>query len=107
MLRSVSNYSTKNAVLDGELFYEANTERRALLQETYVEVGPEIGQYVWDDLNGDGTQQVDEFFWKSAQMKVRLFGNSCLQMSFFPSLILIHAFSILLNHLPVPMKING
>jgi hypothetical protein len=62
LLRSVTNYSTNNEVLNGELFYEANTERRALLQETYVEVGPEIGQYVWNDLNGDGTQQVDEFF---------------------------------------------
>ncbi|MBO6585910.1 MAG: hypothetical protein JJ953_07405 [Gracilimonas sp.] len=62
LIKSVTNYSTNNELLDGEFFYEANTQRRALLQETYIEVGPEIGQYVWDDLNGDGTQQVDEFF---------------------------------------------
>ncbi|HKL15537.1 MAG TPA: hypothetical protein VJ915_07865, partial [Balneolaceae bacterium] len=42
--------------------YETNTERRALLQETYIEVGPELGQYVWLDLNSDNVQQVDEFF---------------------------------------------
>ncbi|WP_421774111.1 hypothetical protein [Gracilimonas sp.] len=62
LIKSVTNYSTTNQLLDGEFFYETNTQRRALLQETYIEVGPEIGQYVWDDLNGDGTQQVDEFF---------------------------------------------
>jgi len=62
LIRSITNYSTKGKFLDGEFFYEANTQRQALLQETYIEVGPEIGQYVWDDLNGDGTQQVDEFF---------------------------------------------
>jgi hypothetical protein len=62
LVRSVTNYSTQSEFLDGEFFYEANTQRQALLQETYIEVGPEIGQYVWDDLNGDGTQQVDEFF---------------------------------------------
>ncbi|MEQ8524592.1 hypothetical protein [Gracilimonas sp.] len=62
LIKSVTNYSTPSEFIDGEFFYEANTQRQALLQETYIEVGPEIGQYVWDDLNGDGTQQVDEFF---------------------------------------------
>lgn len=62
LIKSVTNYSTNTPFIDGELFYEANTRRQALLQETYIEVGPEIGQYVWDDLNGDGVQQVDEFF---------------------------------------------
>ncbi len=62
LIKSVTNYSTKSEWLEGEFFYEANTQRRALLQESYIEVGPEIGQYVWDDLNDDGVQQVDEFF---------------------------------------------
>lgn len=62
LLKSATNYSLLNDFLDGELLYEANTERRALLQETYIEVGPELGQYVWIDLNGDGIQQIDEFF---------------------------------------------
>jgi hypothetical protein len=62
LIRSVTNYATSSPLIEGEFLYEANTRRQALLQETYIEVGPEIGQYVWDDLNGDGTQQVDEFF---------------------------------------------
>ncbi|CAN5308660.1 hypothetical protein BH23BAC3_BH23BAC3_06530 [soil metagenome] len=62
LLRSATNYSFIDNLANGELLYEANTERRALLQETYIEVGPELGQYVWIDLNNDGIQQVDEFF---------------------------------------------
>ena len=61
LIRSLNNYFISDYI-DGELLYEANTERRALLQETYIEVGPELGQYVWIDLNGDGVQQLDEFF---------------------------------------------
>lgn len=62
LVKSVTNYAVKNEFIDGEIFYEANTQRRSLMQETFIEVGPEIGQYVWDDLNNDGVQQVDEFF---------------------------------------------
>jgi len=61
-IRSASNYATGHQLLKGQVLYEANTERRALLQETYLEVGPEQGQYVWNDLNNDGLQQIDEFF---------------------------------------------
>ncbi len=62
LMRSVNNYLIANGGLEGELLYEANTERRALLQETFIEAGPELGQFFWDDLNGDGVQQLDEFF---------------------------------------------
>ncbi|MEM8559266.1 MAG: hypothetical protein AAGG50_15700, partial [Bacteroidota bacterium] len=41
--------------------YEALTERTAIAQETYVLVGPELGEFVWEDANGDGVPQVDEF----------------------------------------------
>ena len=41
--------------------YEAQTERSPVLQEVYVRVGQELGEYVWEDLNGDGVQQLDEF----------------------------------------------
>ncbi len=61
-IRSVSNYSPLHNFINGQLYYEANTERKALLQETYIDVGPEMGQYVWKDLNHDGIQQIDEFF---------------------------------------------
>lgn len=62
LMSSVSSYDIFDGGLNGELFYETNTERRALLQETYIEVGPELGQYVWIDLNDDDVQQIDEFF---------------------------------------------
>jgi len=62
LMRSVNNYLFSEGGVEGELLYEANTERRALLQETFIEAGPELGQFFWDDLNGDGVQQLDEFF---------------------------------------------
>ncbi|MTI87051.1 MAG: hypothetical protein FH748_03685 [Balneolaceae bacterium] len=62
LLKSITTYQTANKEVEGEFFYQANTQRRSLFQETYIEVGPEIGQYVWDDNNADGVQQVDEFF---------------------------------------------
>ncbi len=42
-------------------FYEALTERTPVLQEIYVRTGPELGEYVWEDANGDGIIQIDEF----------------------------------------------
>lgn len=49
--------------------YEALTERTPLLQETYLLVGSDLGDFVWRDGEGepragepDGTAQVDEFF---------------------------------------------
>ncbi len=42
-------------------FYDALTERTPTLQELYVRTGPELGQYVWTDSNGDGIIQIDEF----------------------------------------------
>ncbi|CAN5580180.1 hypothetical protein BH23BAC4_BH23BAC4_06510 [soil metagenome] len=41
--------------------YEATTERTPRLQEAYIYVGPELGEYVWIDFNGDGIPQIDEF----------------------------------------------
>ncbi|MEM6328382.1 MAG: hypothetical protein AAF791_14810, partial [Bacteroidota bacterium] len=55
--------------LDLRARYEALTERTPVLQEAYVLVGAEAGQFVWRDGEGeprlgepDGRQQVDEFF---------------------------------------------
>ncbi|GAB5408033.1 MAG: hypothetical protein BalsKO_03980 [Balneolaceae bacterium] len=62
LIRSITDYETESDLWNGQLFYEANTERQALLQEAYIEVGPELGQYVWIDSNEDGVQQIDEFF---------------------------------------------
>lgn len=41
--------------------YAVQSERAPVLQEVYVRTGPEFGQYVWEDFNGDGLPQVDEF----------------------------------------------
>lgn len=62
LIRSNTNYQTISENWTGNFLYEVNTQRQALLQETFIEVGPEIGQYVWNDLNDDGVEQLDEFF---------------------------------------------
>ncbi len=62
LIRSNTNYSSVSENWSGEFLYEVNTKRQALYQESYIEVGPELGQYIWDDLNEDGIQQIDEFF---------------------------------------------
>lgn len=61
-LRSDTDIDDPNRAFSVQLSHEVNTESRALLDETYLEVGPELGQYVWIDLNNDGVRQVDEFF---------------------------------------------
>ncbi|MEP1152000.1 MAG: hypothetical protein ABJH08_09775 [Balneola sp.] len=62
LIRSNTSYATISENWKGNFLYEVNTQRQALLQETFIEVGPEIGQYVWDDVNNDGVEQLDEFF---------------------------------------------
>lgn len=47
--------------LRANVLYDARSERSATLQEIYIRTGPERGQYVWDDFNGDGVIQLDEF----------------------------------------------
>ncbi len=61
VLQSQTQYRPLQRAVEVEGFYEALTERAPTLQEVYVPVGPEHGQYVWEDLNGDGLVQVDEF----------------------------------------------
>lgn len=40
--------------------YEAQTERTPRMQEIYVRIGPEQGEYVWIDENGDNAIQIEE-----------------------------------------------
>lgn len=61
VVQSTSRFGALRRALQGNAFYEVITERTPLLQETYVRTGPEIGQFVWEDFNGDGIRQVDEF----------------------------------------------
>ncbi len=62
LIRSNTSYGISRPEWEGEWLYEVNTQRQALLQETYIKVGPELGQFTWNDLNGDGVEQIDEFF---------------------------------------------
>ena len=62
LLNSVTNYRSENRLFDTRLQYEANTERRPIMEETFIEVGPEMGEYVWEDTREDGVKHVDEFF---------------------------------------------
>ena len=68
-LRVASRGSVADGALDGRLVYDALTERAPILQETYVVVGQDLGEFVWRDGEGeprpgepDGVAQLDEFF---------------------------------------------
>ncbi len=60
ILRLGTNYRPFERAVQINAAYEAMAERTPTLQEIYVRTGPEIGQYVWEDANGDGLVQVDE-----------------------------------------------
>ncbi|MDZ4700327.1 MAG: hypothetical protein SH809_11520 [Rhodothermales bacterium] len=61
ILRSTTQYTTPRRAVDVNLRYEAATERTPTLQEIYIRTGPELGQFVWEDVNADGVLQIDEF----------------------------------------------
>lgn len=61
-IRSDSEIRSPGRAFDLRWSHEAATESRSLLEEVYIEVGSELGQFVWEDLNRDGVQQIDEFF---------------------------------------------
>lgn len=60
--RSDTDLRSPGRRVELRLHHAVSTESRSLLDETYVDVGPELGQYVWLDLNNDGVKQIDEFF---------------------------------------------
>ena len=41
--------------------YEAQTERTPRLQEIFVRIGPELGEFIWVDDNDDNVIQIEEF----------------------------------------------
>lgn len=68
-LRLSSRATLGGGALDGQVAYDALTERAPILQETYVLVGQDLGEFVWRDGGGepragepDGVAQLDEFF---------------------------------------------
>ena len=68
-LKLSSRASLGEGALDARAVYDALTERAPILQETYVLVGQDLGEFVWRDGQGeprpgepDGVAQLDEFF---------------------------------------------
>ena len=41
--------------------YEVLSEQTPVLQEIYIRTGPELGEYIWNDDNGNGLVEIDEF----------------------------------------------
>lgn len=60
-LRWTTRWAAWARAVELTTLYRATSERAPVLQEVFVRVGPELGEYVWEDLNGDGLQQLDEF----------------------------------------------
>jgi hypothetical protein len=55
------SYTSGNRLVSLVTGYETQTERIARAQEVYVKVTTGMGTYVWQDFNGDGLQQLNEF----------------------------------------------
>lgn len=61
VLRWNGRASPLRRAVDVSWFYDAQTERTPTLQELYIRTGPELGEFVWSDDNGDGVIQIEEF----------------------------------------------
>lgn len=61
ILRLQGRAEPLDRALEARLLYDAATERTPVLQEIYLQTRPERGEYVWQDHNDDGVQQIDEF----------------------------------------------
>jgi len=61
VLRWNGRYQPFQRAVHVNWLYEALTERTPTQQEIYVRTGPELGEFVWEDGNGDGILQIDEF----------------------------------------------
>lgn len=61
VLRNSGSVRRLSRAIRASWVYDARTERTPRLQEIYIRTGPELGQYVWVDANGDNVVQIDEF----------------------------------------------
>lgn len=60
-VKTITRYGNEDKRYSGLLNLQVFSEQKPLFQEAYVYTGPEIGSFIWEDLNQDGIQQVDEF----------------------------------------------
>jgi hypothetical protein len=70
------SYSSRNRL---SWVYQVQSERSARMQELYIRTGPEQGHFVWEDVNGDGVIQLDEFIPETIP------GEGEYARTFFPS----------------------
>ena len=47
--------------------YETLAERAPVMQEIFIRTGPELGEYVWEDANGNGVVDLDELIPETTQ----------------------------------------
>jgi hypothetical protein len=60
-LRWTTRWTPLDRAVELNTVYGASTERAPVLQEVFIRVGPGLGEWVWEDHNRDGIQQLDEF----------------------------------------------
>ncbi len=78
-MKSSSRYGHEERGVSGFLTLQIFSEQKPLFQEAFVFTGPEVGSFIWEDLNGDGVQQVDEFFTEIVE------GEGVYSQQFIPS----------------------
>ncbi len=67
VLRWSGRLQPRNRALQWHWSYEVMSERTPSLQEFYIRTGPELGEYVWVDENGNGVIELDEFLPETTQ----------------------------------------
>lgn len=62
LIRSQNRFNLWNRYVEGDLFYEASTQRTARLEKVFIRVNQGTGNYIYlGDLNGNGISDEEEF----------------------------------------------